>query len=153
MPSKAGYSWPSGFPLPCNQNNVSRGFDRSLAQGVFRLSLCGVCGSHGAWKPEGAMSWPTEAQGPFHTQRIAKPPLVVSRMLRCFWRQSAYVSLPGSVLGWTELYAHLQCHFASCDWPRHADESHSDRDKSHASTSVVVVGVSPANPIFECGSF
>src|SRR5947209_9330203 len=63
---------------------------------------------------EGAMSWPHQSTKGLSTRNALQAPVPwsVSKMLRCFWLQSACGSLPGPVLGWTELYAHLQCPFA-----------------------------------------
>jgi hypothetical protein len=105
-------------------NNVSRGFDRNRP-GCLPTFVCGRANSHSAWNCRRSHVLAHQKhQGAFSTRNALQDrPLSVSKMLRCFWLQSACVSLPGPVLGWTELYAHLQCYFASCDWPRCADEA------------------------------
>jgi hypothetical protein len=119
------------------------------------VCVCGRANSHSAWEgPKEPCPGPPEAQGPPSTRNVFqdRPPSSVSKCCAVFSPNRRGFLCRGPVRRWTELYARLQCHFASCDWPRCADESHSNRDGSHASTSAGVVGVSPANPIFECGS-
>jgi hypothetical protein len=98
---------------PNSLSNVSRGFDRNRA--VFRLFVC-VDAQNKSQRLEGPKEpcpGPPKQQGPLpHATCSKTAPLSVSKMLRCFYPQSACVSLPGPVRRWTELYAHLQCHFA-----------------------------------------
>lgn len=152
MPSKAGYSWPSGFPLPCNQTTSAEDLTEVQPR-VPSGFLCGVWESRRLEAGRSHVLAHQKHKGPSTPNALQNRPLSSAECCAVFGANRYAFLCRGQ---WSVgLSCTPTCSAISPRVTGHAMQmkSHSDRDKSHASTSVVVVGVSPANPIFECGSF